>query len=471
MSIETASDEIPELGFGSYLDARGLRPVQVGGPGLDEYTPMMSIGRGGARADGATGPLLGDLPATILHSTYSESRDGAGSRQFTLIVATIGVAIGFARNLSCRDRGVQEDLDRTEIARFGDSREVELESTAFDRRFALQAPPGIDAVWLRELFTPALIDSLSSQAPIGFCFELNEGHFCAAIPGRVVEADTLDAFIQTSDRVAQRIREKALANAGHATRAAHGGGGKRFERLLHRVSFDQPPPDVASAASRYMSIARRRPGNLLRAIGAGVRQPLSLIVAALFVLLVVVVLTGGGAGLGINIAVWLLIAAVPVLFVLWFNLRRQTKALATRLGEEAFVRGYASSRRLRIVDPGGFQVQHARLQLPGAVRHVMVGPLPGTQLEGAIALIDSGVEKDAELSAGAGEAMQSGVMSFFGIGPDDDRTYDAVVVDSSLACVRPSCRRARSAVELDGVCLQAAAVATPSTPLGTGSGP
>jgi hypothetical protein len=141
----------------------------------------------------------------------------------------------------------------------------------------------------------------------------------------------------------------------------------------------------------------------------------------------------------------------------------------------------------------------------------MVGTLPGTGLTGAIALVDSGVQKETELAAGAGAAIQSGFMSLFGLGADDDRTYDAVVFDaaqspgpvtpapapprvdlsglasgqslsadlvrqafssmqtssasvlsdgSTRACVRATSRRGRSATELDAICAQAAIVAS-----------
>jgi hypothetical protein len=181
------------------------------------------------------------------------------------------------------------------------------------------------------------------------------------------------------------------------------------------------------------------------------------------------------------------------------------------------------------VDPAAFQVEHAGLRLPGAARHVMVGPLPGTQLEGAIALVDAGVEKSTRLSSSASEAMQSGIMGVFGMGPDDDRTYDAVIFDAAgstqldpaaltsaaslsaatsaseafagavhghgfspglmfgafqalqgmsqrviadgntLACVRASSRRGRSAAELDSVCAQAASVAASASTQGASS--
>ncbi len=511
----TADDETtrPEDPFREYLKARGLAPVQLVGVHLDEYTPMMSIGPRGARADGGTSPFLDGIPATLLHSSYTESSgEGAKRRDFTLAVATIGEAIAFARNLSCRDRRVQDDLARTEIARFGDSRPVQLESVAFDKRFALQAPPEIDAGWLRQLFSPSLIDFLSSTAPAGFCFELNEGHFCAAIPGRVADEAALDAFIATAGRVAGRIREEATEGAGRATEAVGLGPDEHFERMLGRARFEQPPPDVGSAAGRYMGVAMRRPGNWGRALGSSLRHRPSLLVLILIAAGVAALAIGGGGGiaLGANILAWMILPVLALLFVIWFNVRRQAKALAAKLGETAFVRGYAASRGLQIAEAGAFQAQHATLQLPGAVRHVMVGTLPGTGLAGAIALVDSGVQKEAELAVGAGAAVQSGFMSLFGMGADDDRTYDAVVFDSSQspgpvkpaptaarvdlsgltigqtlspdlirqafatvqsaqqtvlsdgptrACVRASSRRGRSAAELDAICAQAATVA------------
>jgi len=419
--------------FQGYVKSRGLSPVALRGIPLHEYTPMMSIGPSGLRADGATGSFLDGIPATLLHSTYGAP--GQEPRDFTLIVATISEAVAFARNLSCRERKVQRDLAHTELARFGDSREVRLESTAFDERFALQAPPGIDANWLRQLFTPALIDWLATNAPDGFCFELNEGHFCAAIPGHATDPAVLDAFVGAASQAARRSREEAVEGAGHAEEAASAAPDEHFQRLLGRVAFNEPPPDVAHAAERYMGVAMRRPGNFLRAVGASFRHRASLVALAL-ILLAIIVLGAGGAdsiGVGANVLAWVIPAALAAGLVFWLNLRRQAKELANRLGEEAFVRSYAASRNLRVGDPAAFQVEHARLRLPGAVRHVMVGTLPGTQLDGAIALVDAGVQKDVRLSSSATESMQSGWMGLLGMGADDNRTYDAVVFDSSAA--------------------------------------
>jgi hypothetical protein len=462
MSGEPTTARGAKSPYEAFLESRGLRPVGVGGH-LAESTPMMSVGPGGSRADGATGAILDDLPATLLHSTYSAT-PGLGGRKFTLVVATISEAVAFARNLSCRDRKVQDDLAHTELARFGDSREVQLESIEFDRRYALQAPPGIDASWLRQLFTPTLIDWFASSAPPGFCFELNEGHFCAAVPGHVDDAAALDAFCAGAKRVAGRIREEAIEGTGHASEAAAIARDDHFERLLGFVRFDEPPPNVAAAVDRYKPVVRRHPWRALR-----------------------------------------------------------SKELATRLGEEAFVRAYASSRGLDVGDPAGFQVEHARLRLPGAVRHVMTGKLPGAQLHGTIALVDGDVEKAHESSGRYGGAMQTGVFRMIGLGADADRTYDAVVFDApgtagaagldaaeltsvattdaamataqaymgakpgetrslaqmmsgamqawqglgqrvladgdTLACVRRSSRDGRSAAELDTLCAQAARVA------------
>ena len=432
MSIETTGDKTPQEAYQAYMEARGLRPVNVSSMTLDEYTPMMSTGPTGARGDGATGALLGELPATLLHSTYSEARGQASSGdRFTLVVATISEAVAFARNLSCRDRAVQKKLAHTEIARFGDSREIKLESIEFDRRFALQAPPGIDASWLRQLFTPALLVWLASKAPAGFCFELNEGHYCAAIPGHATEPAALDPFLAAAGQVAQRIREEALEGAGHSSQAAALTRDKRFERMLAKVEFSEPPPDVASATDRYMGRAMRRPSFIVRAIGNSFRSGAQALLFALVILAILAVSSGGNwLDIGINAAVWLIPLLIGGLVLLWLNVRRQAKALATRLGEEAFVRGYARSRRLEIVDAARFQVEHATLRLPGAARHVMVGPLPGTDVRGAIALVDAGVEKAAELSASTGQAIMTGAMSWFGMGADDDRTYDAAIFDA-----------------------------------------
>lgn len=432
MSIETTGDKTPQEAYQAYMEARGLRPVNVSSRTLDEYTPMMSTGPAGARGDGATGALLGELPATLLHSTYSEADGQDSSRdRFTLVVATISEAVAFARNLSCRDRAVQKHLAHTEIARFGDSREVKLESIEFDRRFALQAPPGIDASWLRQLFTPALIDWLASKAPAGFCFELNEGHYCAAIPGHATDASVLDPFLAAADRVAQRIREEAVEGTGHSSQAAALTRDKRFERMLAKAEFSEPPPDVETATDHYMGRAMRRPSFILRAIGNSFRSGAQSLLFVL-VILTILALTSGGDWLevGINVAVWVIPLLIGGLVLLSLNVRRQATALATRLGEEAFVRGYASSRGLEIVDPARFQVEHARLRLPGAVRHAMVGALPGTDVRGAIALVDAGVEKATELSASTGQAVTTGIMGLFGMGADDDRTYDAAIFDA-----------------------------------------
>ena len=42
---------------------------------------------------------------------------------------------------------------------------------------------GQDAGWIRELFSPALIDWLVEEAPEGLYFELNEGWLCVLLAG------------------------------------------------------------------------------------------------------------------------------------------------------------------------------------------------------------------------------------------------------------------------------------------------
>jgi hypothetical protein len=472
---------------------------------------MMSVGPAGSRDNGYAGSFLGGTAATLLHSTYAGEPGEA--HKLTIVVAVIDEAVGFAKNLSCRDRAVQKDLAKTEIARFGDSREVELESIEFDRRFALQAPPGIDASWLRQLFSPSLLDSLATSAPKGFCFELNEGHFCAAVPGYLEDSADLDAFLTAASLCAARIREEAQEGAGYASEATHVTVDEGFERLLTQVRFSQPPPDVEAAADRYMGVAMRRPGNFLRAVGSSLTHGPSLIAVTLIVAAVVAFSAGGAASsIGANAAAWAIPAVLAAITVFWLNLRRQAKALAEKLGQEAFVRSYAQSRGLAVGDPSGFQVQHARLRLPGAVRHVMTGTLPGTGLAGSIALVDAGVEKATRLTDSATEAVATGFGGWFGLSPDDDRTFDAVVFDSAQrpgpvaplptapadpasggaaqpsmaglmrqamqmfqstgqnvlsdgtvrACVRSSSRRGRSAAGLDALCAQAASVASQS---------
>ena len=205
------------------------------------------------------GELAPGLTGKLFH--LSPIAEAGGS---TAILTQVPETVAYASTIACHDRRV---AGRTKPAKYPTEEweEVRLESLAFEERFRLLVLTGQDAGWIRELFSPTLIDWLVEEAPEGLYFELNEGWLSILLPGELPDGDAVAGFCADAAALTSRIRTEALeeGDAPNLFKAAE--GTKRVDAAVAQIDWKEPPAGVRDAAAAYMKVAERKPSVLLKA--------------------------------------------------------------------------------------------------------------------------------------------------------------------------------------------------------------
>ena len=81
-------------------------------------------------------------------------------------------------------------------------------SLLFDR-FEVKVSPFQDDNWLRQLFSPTLVDWLADESPLDFSFELAYGSLFCTIEADDPDQDELAALWDGAATVARRIHEES----------------------------------------------------------------------------------------------------------------------------------------------------------------------------------------------------------------------------------------------------------------------
>ena len=79
------------------------------------------------------------------------------------------------------------------------------ESTALNERYTVSTSPYQDPNWMRQLFSPALVDWLATEPPADFSFELAYGALLGSVEDDDPGADGLAALCEATAHVAERI--------------------------------------------------------------------------------------------------------------------------------------------------------------------------------------------------------------------------------------------------------------------------
>jgi hypothetical protein len=343
-----------------------------------EVTPALLRGRRGSLSVLREGELAPGLTGRLAHHVFA---DGARRRESTVVLTAVPEGLAFAPALLCRDR----EESGTAVAHLPAERwvGVELESIVFNRRYRLLTLRGQDQIYARELFSPGLIDWLAHEVPPGFTFELNERHLLVALPGHLTEEGELDGLCGLAAELARRMREEAAEEAegtGLFDESAHLA---EIERRLGEIHFDKPPGSVGLAYEAFRERARWRPTVLLRtALWTAfaftvVAAPVALVLNPLIAVV--------PAAIAAYLAYWI----ASILIASDYTRRGVS---VRRLGLEAFMRGYADSRGLRLVDRRRFHSRHRDLPLPGVASHVLAGTIPGTDGEGLLVALGDAAE-------------------------------------------------------------------------------
>lgn len=349
-----------------------------GGEELRELTPALVRGRRGSAVAVRAGELAPGLSGHVFHHVFAE---GAARRESTAVLTAIPEATAFAPAIACRDR---RELGGGAPAQLPAERwqPTELESTAFNRRYRLLSLRGQDPIFVRELFSPALIAWLAHDVPAGFSFELNERHLVVALPGHLPPVG-VDRLCELAAEVARRLREEALEEIGAGAAFDEAEKLRAIEANLGRARFERPPASPGAAVAGYREAAKWRPTVLLSGLlwGAVGFALAGLAVTAVsnpfFGLAAGLMLAPGCFGVGRFVAA---------------SRHRWGAVSVDRLALEAFLRGYAESRGLARLDRWRFHAAHRQLPLPGVAGQVMAVPIPEAGIEGLFLTLGDAAE-------------------------------------------------------------------------------
>ena len=378
----------------SYSASEAIRPV----------TQALE-GAGRRPGDVVSGELAPGLMGQLFHLPA-----GARKGEATGILTTASETRAYATTIACQDRAL---AGRRAPVKYSTERweEVRLESSAFAERYRLLVIAGQDAGWTRELFSPALIAWLTDRAPAGLSFELNEGHLCILVPGRIQDTGELAALCEAAAELAARIREEAreegtdpdLFRAAEATR--------KMDHAVAEVEWRDPPGSVAEAIAAYRRVASGKPRTMAVAlVCAGLAMALGGVVGWL-VGGPIGLVSGAVAGGAFGFQVGRFFATQSYLF--------EGAFAVDWVGINAFNREYARSRGLARQKKFAFHHENRDLPVPGFADSVQAGPVPETNHNGLFVMLADSPELRASgrHTMGAADA------------PGRSLSYDALVVE------------------------------------------
>ncbi len=239
-----------------YAAAHGLRHREAS-LALPKATQLMRHGFLQEVRSLASGDLPGGLEnGWIAQVDYAyEGRSDIERSAFTLVLAEAGKSSEFAVRVLCHDKGLSKrdranpDSDRQVVEL--DDKAVRLESDAFLERYAVSTDHDQDQLSVWQLFSPSLIQWLTTEAPEGFSFELQDGALSCFVPGYTADAAELDALCAGAARVFERV----MAIDGHGTTAIAQQGSRveQVESELAAHPFATPPKSTKTAAKAFRS--------------------------------------------------------------------------------------------------------------------------------------------------------------------------------------------------------------------------
>lgn len=190
-AVETAYAELAAA-----RDLELLGSVEVG-----QLTPLLVESTVGGRLGPAARGRLGDeVDGVVGHLAYQRNK----AFRFNVALATIPASTSFVPRLFCVRRGRSTRDD--EFYGFG-PRHTKLwtESERLNDRYEVVTGPFQDPNWMRQLFSPALVDWLASEPPADFSFELAHGALLGSVEEDEPGAAALAALCEATAHVAARI--------------------------------------------------------------------------------------------------------------------------------------------------------------------------------------------------------------------------------------------------------------------------
>lgn len=360
-----------------------------------------TLGTGGTVEDGAVGKLPGDLDATLARYSYvhtttdADNHTHSETRHFTFVVTELPESIGFIPYLGFSGPSSQ-------FSPFAGSNETEGidlgEDKALDSYNAC-AYKGASKSWLKQLFSPSLLDWLA-RSDDDFGFELANGVLCVGHSSRLTDASQLEAVWEDGGHLAGAIRKECMEEVESGDAAADsakevGADDPRMEAALAKAKVPSPS-SVGSAADAFGSDLLQAPSTYLSALGRAVLIWLVINLFASALTINVLVQANDSAK-----TVTYVIEAALLLLLFAFGLRRVVRVRSDKYAVEAFYRAYAADRNLKLEPPLQFAATHAEAKLPFKPERVLSGNLPGG-LEGSLVLTGDGSKRSGRIAMVAG---------------------------------------------------------------------
>lgn len=188
-----------DASFSSFAAERRLQLLPAVDIGL--LTPLLAESTaGGQLAPAARGLIAGEVEGVVGHLAYKRNR----TFRFNVALVQVPNSTPLVPRLFCvrQGRSTRDDEFYGFGARYS---KLWTESTKLNERYTISTSPYQDPIWMRRLFSPALVDYLAHVEPADFSFELAYG----ALLGSVEEDDPgpegIAALCEATAKVATRI--------------------------------------------------------------------------------------------------------------------------------------------------------------------------------------------------------------------------------------------------------------------------
>ena len=184
--------------YAAFAAERGLESVPA--LGLGALTPLLVESKHCQVEPAARGRLGGEVDGVVGHLAYTRNK----TFRFNVALAEVPGSTAFVPRLFCvrRGRSTRDDEFYGFEARYS---KLWTESTALNERYTISTSPYQDPNWMRQLFSPALVDYLASKPPADFSFELAYGALLGSVEADDPGADGLAALCEATAHVAARI--------------------------------------------------------------------------------------------------------------------------------------------------------------------------------------------------------------------------------------------------------------------------
>jgi hypothetical protein len=336
-----------------------------------------SLDHGGAIQGGATGKLPGGETGTVVYYTYTttDSDDHTTTHHRTVAWTQVPESVGFAPYLSSGLTSLQK-----------------VKQFKLDNNTRVLAYEGTSESWLRQLFSPSLLDYLS-RSPDDEGWELASGTFYVSRDGHISDSNELQSLCGDLAHLAGAIRKESLeeVESGSAAAAAakDAAADPAMEAALAKVKLAESPASVVAAKPAFRSYVMKRPSEWLKAIFTAILITLVINIPAIAIPILLIVAKN-----------WALLVAFEVLIlvvVAYFAIRGRFRDESKQYAEEAFFRGYAADRRLKLTPPLSFSATHAEAGVGFKPDRVFEGQLSGGT-GGALAFCGDGTDRESRIA-------------------------------------------------------------------------